>query len=198
MVEFATSTVPAGKATVKTVSHGDDNDVSVEFYRNPTDGKDHVKFLIPGDKTFQPDYLVDDRYKARFPVQWEAYQAQQDQFAGQTRLEETAWIDDATRYHYKAHNIHTVEMLASVQDTHLAKLGPEARTFRDRAREDVDQKSKAAAFDESEAEKGALRDQLAEMQKQIDSLTATGPAETKPPQRKRGPGRPPKEQSDAA
>lgn len=187
MVEFAPTTIPAGKAHVKMAQHGTDGDINVEFYRNPVDGKDHIKFLIPGDKTFQPDYLVDDRYKERFPHQWEAYEAQRDQFAGQKRLEEIAWMDDATRNHFKAHNVYTVEMLAAVSDGNLAKLGPEGRIMRDKAREEVDQRSKAAAYEASEAEKAELRDQLADMQKQIDALSQ--------PKRR---GRPPKEQSDAA
>lgn len=187
MVEFAQATVPAGKSHVKMAQHGTDDDISIEFYRNPVDGKDHIKFLIPGDKTFQPDYLVDDRYKERFPHQWEAYEAQRDQFEGQVRLEEVAWMDDATRNHLKAHNIFTVEMLSSVSDGNVAKLGPEGRTMRDKARLEVDQKSKADAYEESEAEKAALREELAGLQEQIDQLSQ--------PKRR---GRPPKEQSDAA
>ncbi|MGI9489345.1 MAG: hypothetical protein ACR2RF_26345 [Geminicoccaceae bacterium] len=190
MVEFAPTTIPAGKAHVKMAQHGTDEDINVEFYRNPVDGKDHIKFLIPGDKTFQPDYLVDDMYKQRFPRQWEAYEAQRDQFAGQMRLEDIAWMDDATRNLFKAHNVYTVEMLAGVSDGNLAKLGPEGRIMRDKAREEVDQRSKAAAYEASEAEKAALRGELDQMKAQIAELTKK-PA-------KRGPGRPPKEQSDAA
>lgn len=191
MVEFAPTTIPAGKANVKMAQHGTDDDISIEFYRNPVDGKDHIKFLIPGDKTFQPDYLVteasDDMYKERFPHQWEAYEAQRDQFQGQTRLEEIAWMDYATRNHFKAHNVFTVEMLAAVSDGNLAKLGPEGRTMRDKAKEMVQEKSKAAAFETVEAEKAELQGKLAQMQEQIDALSQ--------PKRR---GRPPKEQSDAA
>lgn len=186
MVEFAQATVPAGRAHVKIATHGTDEDVAVEFYRNPVDGKDHIKFLIPGDKTFQPDYLVDDMYKQRFPRQWEAYEAQRDQFAGQMRLEEVAWMDDATRNHFKAHNVYTVEMLAAVNDGNLAKLGPEGRPMRDKAREEVDQRSKAAAYDASQAEKAAMQSQIDELTRIVNSLQ-------KP---KRGPGRPPKESKD--
>ena len=95
-------------------------------------------------------------------------------------------MDDATRNHFKAHNVYTVEMLAAISDGNLDKLGPEGRIMRDKAREQVEERSKAAAYDASEAEKAA-------MQAQIDDLKAV--VESLQPKRR---GRPPKEQPDAA
>lgn len=186
MVEFAPATVPAGRSPVKMAQHGTDGDMNIEFYRNPVDGQDHIKFLIPGDKTFQPDYLVDDRHKERFAEQWDAYEARKDQFAGQTRLEDVAWLDEAMRNHFKAFNIFTVEMLAAVSDGNLTKLGPEGRIMRDKAQVEVQEKSKATAFDAAQAEKAAMQTQINKLEQVVRDL-----------QRPRR-GRPPKEKSDAA
>ena len=73
-----------------------ENDVSVEFYKNDVDGQDHIRFFL-GDKNFVPDFLACDFYKGRYPDKWEKYKNNEDQLAGQTRLTEVAWIDEATR-----------------------------------------------------------------------------------------------------
>lgn len=189
MVEFAQATSLSGRGEVKTASHGSDEDLYVEFYKNPADGLDHIKMMIPGDKTFMPDYIADERYQNRFPRHWEAYKTQKDQFAGQTRLEELAWIDAATRTHYNSLGIFTVEGLASVSDGMLSNLGAEARKFRERAAGEVEDRRRASVYDADQAEKAAMQAQMDEMKAQIEQLTA--PA-------KRSPGRPRKETQDAA
>ena len=183
MVEFAAPIGLSGRGEISTVIHGDDSGLYVEFYRNPTDGLDHIKMMIPGDKTYMPDFIADERFQVRFARQWEAYKTQTDQFEGQVPLEEVAWIDEATRNHYKSIGIFTVDGLANVSDGNLTNLGPEARAFRDRARAEVENLEKIAAYDRSEAEKQealetaaaekqAMQDQIDELRGQIDTLTA--------------------------
>lgn len=186
MVEFAQATGLSGRGEVATVIHGGDENLYVEFYKNPTDGLDHVKMMIPGDKTFMPDYIADERYQRRFARQWEAYKTQKDQFEGETRLEELAWIDPATRTHYNSLGVFTLEGLSSVADGMLSNLGPEARKFRERAMAEIDQHRKAAAYEKTEAEKAEMQGQIDELKSLVESLQ---------PKRR---GRPPKEVPDAA
>ena len=68
------------------VREGDEK-LHVEFYLNPTDGLDHVKIMIPGDKNFMPDEIADERYQRRFHRQWLVYKGELSEFDGQTRLE---------------------------------------------------------------------------------------------------------------
>lgn len=187
MVEFAQATGLSGRGNVSTVIHGGDENLYVEFYKNPTDGMDHIKMMIPGDKTFMPDYIADERYQRRFPRQWEAYKSQKDQFDGETRLEEIAWIDPATRTHYNSFGIFTVEGLASVSDGNLSNLGAEARKFRERAAAEVESHRRAAAYEQAEADKAKMQGQIDNLQSMVEELT-------KPKRR----GRPPKEDQDAA
>lgn len=188
MVEFAQPAGLSGRGEVSTVIHGGDEQLYVEFYKNPSDGLDHIKMMIPGDKTFMPDYIADERYQRRFPRQWEAYKTQKDQFEGQTRLEELAWVDPATRNHYNSFGIFTLEGLAQISDGNLSNLGPEARTFRERAQSEVETLAKAAAFEKNEAEKVAMQSQIDELKSVVEQLQP----------KRRGPGRPKKEEEQDA
>lgn len=191
MVEFASPVGLSGRGEVSTVIHGGDENLYVEFYKNPTDGLDHIKMMIPGDKTFMPDYIADTRYQNRFPRQWEAYKTQKDQFDGQIRLDEVAWIDEATRNHYRSLGVFTVEALATVADGNLSNMGPGAREFRGRAKTEIETLHNAAAYEKSEAEKAAMQGQIDELKAQVENLLQV------PKAAKRGPGRPPRENTAA-
>lgn len=194
MVEFAQATVPAGGGTVKTVVHGGDENLYVEFYKNPEDGKDHIKMRIPGDKHFAPDFLADERYQRRFPQQWEAYQNQNDQFEGQTRLEEVAWINEGMRHHLQSFGVFTIDALAKVIDGNLSNIGHGARELRERAKEHLATAQKAAAFDTAQAEKAELQGTLEAMQKQMAEMQKQLAEQQKPKRR----GRQPKAETAAA
>ena len=147
----------------------DDESLFVEFYRNAVDGEDHVRMRIPGDKLFQPDYLADDRYKARFPRQWAAYVAQEDQMVGQTPLRNMPWMDDGLRAHLATLGILSAEQLAGVQDSMLHNLGTGVRTMRDRA---VQYLQKDVLVDQQNA-------RIAELERQLGEVLAAN-AEQKP------------------
>ncbi len=138
-----------------------DEHLFVEFYKSPIDGLDHVKIRVPGDNTFEPDYLASEHYRKRFPKQWQAYRENESQAEGQLRLEDVAWLDEASRNRLKAFSIFTVEALATVSDGNLANLGPGARAWRDRAQEEVGYRQKAQAYDETQTQIDALKAELA-------------------------------------
>lgn len=163
------------------VHYGDEADLSVAFYKNAVTGKDHVKIAFPGDKHATFDQPVREKDKIRFARQWDDYQNQGVRFAGQTRLEEVAWMNEATVNAFKALNIFTVEQLAAVQEGNIHNLGGGARSWIAKAKHHVDERRKIEQADAAEAKTAALENQLAALRAQVDELSK--------PRR----GRPPKE-----
>ena len=147
---------------------GQDGDelLFVEFYKCPTDGRDHIKMRIPGDNTFLPDFIATEEYRRRFPRHWQAYLSEADQAAGQMRLEEAAWIDEATRNQLKALHVFTIDALAGVSDGNLANIGPGAGALRDRARTEAEIRRKADQYDGTAAEIAELKAALAAVKAQ--------------------------------
>ena len=135
--------------------------VRVEFFSDPVEDYDCIRFFITADKTFQPIYRVDERYKRDWPRQWAAYQAGKDQLAGQTRLEGIGWIDEGSRNLLASHHVLTLEGLAQMNDGAVTMIAlPNIRTMRKRALEEIDAKEKAAGYDELKTEIAALKAQL--------------------------------------
>ena len=109
-----------------------------EFYECPITGEERVKIMYPGDQLREPHFVASLEYQVRFPVEWRAFKEQTDQFEGQTRIENVAWIDPASHNAFKALHIHTVEALANVDDTNIGNIGiMNARKLRERAEEHV-------------------------------------------------------------
>ena len=105
-----------------------------EFYECAITGEERVKIMYPGDQLREPHFMASLEYQVRFPVEWRAFKEQTDQFEGQTRIENVAWIDPASHNAFKALHIHTVEALANVDDTNIGNLGiMGARKLRERA-----------------------------------------------------------------
>ena len=141
-----------------------DEDVFAEFYKNSADDLDHIRLKFPGDKRHEPDFIAGPHYQKRFPRQWEAYQAQKEQTAGQTPLTAVPWIDEAARYELMATHVHSLEQLAAVHDGNLDNMMIGARALRDRARTEVENITKAGLFDEQAAEVDALKARLAALE----------------------------------
>src|SRR5216684_3841118 len=84
------------------VTHGDDNECWVEFYKRPVhmeveseqQGRpiykdfDYLTILFPGDKTKKVDRPVRDDDKMRFSKQWEAFAAGEEPPMEGTPLDE--------------------------------------------------------------------------------------------------------------
>ena len=133
-----------------------------EFYECAITGEERVKIMYPGDQLREPHFMASLEYQIRFPVEWRAFKEQTDQFEGQTRIENVAWIDPASHNAFKALHIHTVEALANVDDTNIGNLGiMGARKLRERAVEHVTTQRKAADHDNLQAQIDALKAELA-------------------------------------
>jgi hypothetical protein len=134
------------------VSHGDDSRLYVEFTmeaihqtaKSEEEGRPifkdvpHVRIHFPGDRTkqiFRPVKFEDDHQgpadPRRFPQQWKAFEAQQEQVQTGTPIEQWGPLTKSQAMEFKAMHIHTVEQLAGIADSNLSWLG--ARELRDKA-----------------------------------------------------------------
>lgn len=134
------------------VTHGDDSRLYVEFTmeaihqtaQSEVEGRPifkdvpHVRIHFPGDRTkqiFRPVKFEDDFMgpadPRRFPQQWKAFEAQQEQVQTGTPIEHWGPLTKSQAMEFKAAHIHTVEQLAGVSDANLTWLG--ARELRDKA-----------------------------------------------------------------
>jgi len=149
------------------VMHGDDSRLYVEFTmeaihqtaQSEKEGRPifkdvpHVRIHFPGDRTkqiFRPVKMEDDHQgpadPRRFPKQWAAFEAQQEQVQDGTPIEQWGPLTKSQAMEFKAMHIHTVEQLAGIADSNLSWLG--ARELRDKA---------AAWLKQAESGKEALR-----------------------------------------
>lgn len=148
-----------------------------------------IEIRIAGDKTTVIDTKVTDEHRQRWPRHYEAFKACQKTATIGTPVEEWPILTVSRVAELKALNIFTVESLAELSDTGLAKLGMGARELQ----------NKAKAFLES-AKSGAVTNQLVadnermkmEIQMLKDQIRELGSAPAEP--RKR-PGRPKKSEA---
>ena len=141
-----------------------DKGLHVEFYKHPVDGEDHVRIIIPGDTTTQPDYLATEHYKMRFKRQWAIYKGQLEEFSGQERIETVAWIDPGLVNDMKRADIHTIEQLANMSDASIDSTNMIGlMSFRERAKEHLAEKAKSSQYD-------TLQAQNAELMKRLEKL----------------------------
>ena len=148
-----------------------DKYTNIEFYTEPISGDPHIKFLF-NDPLCEPDFLVDEKHKERFPQEWAAFEAGEDQRAGQTHLREVPWIDEVARQHLYSRHIFTVEVLANLPDSGLAGIGMYGRKMREKALAHMEAAEKAAGFDHMTAQLSEKDQQLAALTARLDALEA--------------------------
>ena len=147
-----------------------DRNLYVEFYHNAVEDRDFIRMKIPGDQYFEPDVLVEEEHKMRFPEQWKAYRKGEDQIAGQTRIDDIPWIDNSLKNRLKTANVYTLEALSEVSDGNIQNIGLNGSALRDRAREVVMEKKKLDHVGELESKLHEQSQLLEKMQFVIDDL----------------------------
>lgn len=127
----------------------------------------------------------DDQY--RFPRQWDAFQAGQEQAPTGTALEVLFDAQPEIVTMLRSIRVMTVEQLASATEAAIGRMGMGARGWVNRAKSYLVDMKDAAGLRRLEAENGDLRAKLEVMQQQLQELGDRVAVQTK-----RGPGRPPK------
>ena len=145
------------------ITDPDDAKLAVRFYRNARSGKDHVEIKIPGDDKLVIDEIANDHYRRRFARQWHIYANELDAFAGQTRIETVAFLDEGTVADLKRLDVHTVEQLSGVSDNIIEQVKmPGFREIREKAKVFLEDQRKLAGFDELQQQIDVLKAQLAD------------------------------------
>jgi hypothetical protein len=182
------------------VVHGDDSRLYVEFTmeaihqtaRSEAEGRPifkdvpHVRIHFPGDRTkqiFRPVKMADDHQgpadPRRFPNQWRAFEAQQEQVQTGTPIEQWGPLTKSQAMEFKAAHIHTVEQLAGVSE-----LRDKAIAWLAQADGGKEVGRLQALVENLESDKADLQRQLKELADRMDAYDAGGAEE------KRLPGRP--------
>lgn len=137
MEGFSPATVMDGG----TVRHGDDRNLIVEFYwkdkLNPQatekQGRpiytqvEYVHIFAPGDKTTDIHRKVRDSDKERFSDAYAQFQADQEQVADGTPLDELTILNVAQKAELRALGFRTVEHLAAMTEVQMDRVGMGAR-----------------------------------------------------------------------
>jgi len=136
------------------VQHGTDQGLFVQFYLESLKDEEEttlqgrpifrdvefIKIIPVGDKNTivcRPVKTTDDAGtppdSVRWPQQYAAFKAQQEQPLVGTPITEWPPISKSQALMLKGVNVHTVEALAAVSDSNLVNLGMGARELRDKA-----------------------------------------------------------------
>lgn len=177
------------------VTHGDDRALFVEFETEAVHQgaesekqgrpiyKDvaFIRIMMPGDRTrevYRPvrtDPAKSAPYPPdpdRFPRQWAAFQAKQEQVQEGTPVTEWAPLTKSRALELKALHIHTVEQLAAIPDNTLHSLGMGGRDLRGQAIAWLAQAKDGAATTALAAENQHLKDEMAALKLQFAELAA--------------------------
>lgn len=205
-----TKLIPAGQ-DIFNVAYGDDKGLYVEFYyreiedqkrsllegRPIFESREYIKIMPIGNKNKIIDRPIQKTDTARFPSdirrfprQWEAFKNQEAQVLDGTPITEWPQITRSDAMSLKAMNIHTIEMLADLQDNNLTWLG--ARKIRDMAKLWIEKAKGGAESAKWAKEKTDMMAQIEALRNQMAGFTAAG---VMPEQKKRG--RPAKQKDDA-
>jgi hypothetical protein len=163
----------------------------VRFYKKPilnkektkTEGRpiyepaEYVEIHIPAEPQNVVNSPVQEKHKARYPQQYEAFLKDQDQDAASgTLLSAWGMLTPERIEELKYFKIVTVDQLSSVSDVNMGKLGPKARQEREAAKNFLDAaKGNApvmklqAQLEEKDARLQALEEQLKELAAQVQA-----------------------------
>lgn len=175
-----------------TVRHGDDRNLIVEFYwKDKLDPQatdkagrpiyrqfEYVHIFAPGDKTTEIHRKVRDSDKERFSDAWERFQADQEQVAAGTPLDELTVLNVAQKAELRALGFRTVENLAAMTEVQMDRVGMGARklqrlaqSYIENAEGGVDSAQMASELEKRDNEIAALKAQLDTALARLDEVS---------------------------
>ena len=92
--------------------------------REVYEDREYVEIIVPGDKHSIVDVAVKDEHRDRWSRQYEAFKKSQDAPEEGTPIEEWAPIGASQALELKSSHVRTVEHLAGLSDSQLAKVVP--------------------------------------------------------------------------
>lgn len=181
------------------VSHGSDAGLFVRFYTDAIEDAeestkqgrpvfrdvDMISIIPVGDKTTEVIRPVDlagtgrsPPDNVRFPQQYAAFKSKTQEVNVGTPITEWAPISKSVAMELKGLNIHTVEALASVADTHL-NMG--MRDLRTKAKAWLESAAAGAGTSVLVAENKQLKDDIEALKAQMAELMSDKPRRGRPP-----------------
>ncbi len=137
--------------------------------------QERVKIVIAGDKNTVIDRKASEEDRERFAKHYERFKAKSEQAVDGFPLENWPQLSVSQVALLKEFNITTVEAMTSVSDSNASRMGPGVLALRDKAIEfmrDVEPKARQAERMQSlEAENGALKDRLEELEAKMAAFT---------------------------
>lgn len=145
-----------------------------------------VRIMIPGDANNIIERKANDNDKRRYPKAWAHYE--RGEAGGHTGMPLEQWpqITRSQVKEAKYFEVHTVEQMAKIADSHCQRLGMGFMELRNKARAFLQVANDTAMATAQAAEIERNRQEMAELRAQIAELSD-----------KRGPGRPKKETVEA-
>lgn len=133
----------------------------------------YVEMFVPGDKNATPVERVKPMHKERWPRQWEAFEKSVEAPEDGTPLAEWAAMSRAQVIELSSHHVRTVEQLANLSDTQLAKVVPMGgHALRQRAQAWLSQSEQGAPLAEANQKIEALRGQVEVLMSQLAAKAA--------------------------
>jgi hypothetical protein len=129
-----------------------------------------VRVIVPGDTNNIIERAADENDKQRFPRAWARFQASEAEAVEGTPLEQWPQITRSLLKECKYFEIHTVEALAGINDSHIAKMGMGFGELRTKAKAWLQAAEGTATVTAQAAENEKLKQMLADMQSQIIDL----------------------------
>lgn len=145
-----------------------------------------VKIMIPGDKNYSAEREATQHDKERFALEYARFKngMKEEEQATGTPLKHWPAISRSMAKEFAAFNVYTVEQLAGMSDTAKQAFGMGANEWSRKAQAMLDKAAGSAAVEKYAAENEALKQRIADMEKQFAELSSRIEPE------KRGPGRP--------
>jgi hypothetical protein len=115
-------------------------------------------------------------YAMRWPEQYKRFKMNHQQVAEGTPLEEVPFLTQGKRLELKALSILTAEALAALDGNELKALGIGGRELKNQAIAYLDAASGSAVATKMAADNEAMKDQIAEMRREMEELRAAAKA----------------------
>jgi hypothetical protein len=132
----------------------------------------------PGGVENEDGYMVPMTYAEKYADQYAKFKKGEAQTKDGTPIEALTFLTPARIKEFKALNVYTAEALADLDGPNLKTLGTNGRDFQIKARAYLDSAAGSANVTKLASENEALKQQLAELQKEREQYTATARAST--------------------
>ena len=142
--------------------------------------QEYVKLIVPGDKNSEYFQPATDKDRKTFPNAYQAFKNRESKPVVEGMpIEQWPQVTRAAAMTMRAAGVHTVEALAAVHDGNIGKIASNGHELRAKAQAFLATAKDAAAAQTLAAENQKLKDQMAAMQAQINSLARAAEKKTK-------------------